>query len=154
MKSTVKKRLKSIKTTILIISSHCTTTSSLRHDLFSIHKKREDKASLEISHSVSHVLSLFKVAAIYLHIAMSLHHFNLLCKVPLPNLGFSLVGFIAFHSFSFPKDSVTVTLLKTHSIAKALGARTAVSYLPDLIDSISTNTTIIADCASMDFPLA
>ena len=37
-------------------------------------------------------------------------------EVPLPNLGFSLAGFIAFHFPGFPGNSVTVTLLQTSAI--------------------------------------
>ena len=74
-------------------------------------------------------------------------------KTPLPNLGFSLVGFISFHSVRFHTDYVTVTLLKAFTIVSLRYQLSRQHYLPDLIDSISTNTTVIADCASMDFPL-
>ena len=98
------------------------------------------------------------VATIYLHpggcpSALSFQR----TKIPLPNLGFSLAGFIAFHSAGFPADSVTVTLLKISSIAslqEALGFdQPSAGKLPGLMNWTGTNTTVIADCASMDFPL-
>ena len=60
--------------------------------------------------SGSHLSAFFQTP----HRMISLH----LQQVPLPNLGFSLAGFIAFHFPDVPGNSVTVTLLQTSAIVQ------------------------------------
>ncbi len=75
--------------------------------------------------------------------------------LPLPNLGFSLVGFTAFH-FMISHELRHCGTFKGLTMSLKFRFRLAVrcSHLPKVIFSFGTNTTIIADGASMDFPLA
>lgn len=69
--------------------------------------------------------------------------------------GFLACGVYRVPLFQFPKRLRHCDTFKDLLHSKSL--RSSYSrqfYLPDLIYSISTNTTTIADCASMDFPLA
>jgi hypothetical protein len=77
---------------------------------------------------------------------------------PYHNLGFSLVGFTAFHPCSFPQGSVTVALLQVlgpypEGLRSVPGRQSGCPGLPWLMVSPGTNTTGIAARASMDFPL-
>ena len=82
----------------------------------------------------------------------SLTPFDSFVKTPLPILGFSLVGFTIVSLFFFRKSIVTVALYDTIPY-QGLGIVIAVSTkLPRVIYSPSTNTTIITDSDSMDFP--
>ncbi len=54
------------------------------------------------------------------------NHFISLLQVPLPNLGFSLMGFITFH-FHISVKLVSLTLLQALSVDLSLGSTPAVS---------------------------
>ena len=74
-------------------------------------------------------------------------------RVPLPNLGFSLAGFTTFHSLRFRKSRLFGTFTGASIVSlRNLTSRQAIR-LPKLIVSLSTNTTSVTGCASMDFPL-
>ena len=64
-----------------------------------------------MSDPISHVLSW---AEIYLGLT-GRYHFNSLNRLPLPNLGFSLMGFTAFH-LDIATELVSVALYGTASI--------------------------------------
>ncbi len=59
-------------------------------------------------------------------LACPANHFISLLQVPLPNLGFSLMGFIAFH-FHISVKLVSLTLLQAPSMDHSLGIVPAVS---------------------------
>ena len=95
--------------------------------------------------SGSHLSAFFQTP----HRMISLH----LRQVPLPNLGFSLAGFTRSIFYVSIKARLCGTFKEVHH-NRSLRLPSAVSnQLPELMYSFCTNTTIITDRASMDFPL-
>ncbi len=86
------------------------------------YKKNHLRGSIK-QHSISHVLYW---TIIYLHQGasqiVSFHY----CKFPYQNLGFSLMGFITFHSYISIR-LVSLTLLQAPSVDRSLGLLPAVS---------------------------
>lgn len=89
-------------------------------------------------------------AAIYLYLSISSLPFNSFQLTPL-QIWVSRLWVYPFHFVVSNRTRLCGTF-KLASIV-ALRIKVAVKLMPRLIYSSSTNTTIIADCASMDFPL-
>lgn len=101
---------------------------------------------------ISHVLYPLKGRQPFIYTCVSSSYFNSYFEVPLPIFGFLACGVYPFHLYISIK-LVSVALLKT-SFLVSLRTLSAVSFtLPRFIFSSSTNTIVIADYASMDFPL-
>lgn len=94
------------------------------------------------------------MAAIYLCLAAPPVPFISGRGILLPNLDFSLAGFTSFHPERFHSGFVTVARYGSlpWDFSFRVGLRRQLA-LPGLIDWTGTNTTGIAACASMDFPL-
>lgn len=102
-----------------------------------------------MSGPISHVLSWI---IIYLCNACSRRFVSRL-ELPLPNLGFSLVGFTAFHFIVSNKLRHCGTFRSLTIVALRFPSAVICSHIPSVIFSASAITTDIAVCASMDFPL-
>ena len=74
------------------------------------------------------------------------------CRFPYHYLGFSLMGFITFHSI-ISNRLVSLTLLQAISIVALRKIASRQLALPKLTFSLGIITTSVAGCASMDFPL-
>ena len=72
---------------------------------------------------------------------------------PLPNLGFSLVGFTAFHFIISNKLRHCGTFRDSTMVSFRHPPAVTYSYVPSVIFSASAITTSVAARASMDFPL-
>jgi len=79
--------------------------------------------------------------------------FSSLSLSPLPNLGFSLVGFTAFHFIISNKLRHCGTFRDSTMVSFRYPPAVTYSYVPSVIFSASAITTSIAARASMDFPL-
>ncbi len=116
-------------------------------------KNERNKSSQLHRHSISHVL----LAVIISLSIFDASGFSFISPrpVPLPILGFSLVGFTLVPPFLFLEISSLWHFYSLFHRPKPLGRSTAVldASKLGLMFSTNTNTTTITGCASMDFPL-